>query len=503
MVLVHNLAANYLGQGWRVVMSLVFLPIYVNYLGIEAYGLIGMFALLLSWLALMDMGMKPALAREMARFTGGAHDSQSIWDLLRSIELVSIALASLLALAVWGGSGWLATDWVQPDKLSTDQVAGAFALMGVVTALSFVESLYSSSMAGLQRQVLQNIISSFFATIRGLGAVAILIWVSPSIKAFFLWQGCVSILSLAVSAAAVYHSLPGRTRRAQFSVEAIRGIWRYAAGMIGITFLSLLLTQVDKILLSKILSLKDFGFYALAGVVSGTLYTMITPVTGAFFPKFVELLAQKDEVAVRRAYHQAAQLIVVLMGSAAVVLAVYSSRVLQVWMGDAEVTQQVSPLLTVLAIGTLLNGLMWIPFQMLMAHGWTSLSLRMNGFAVLIVVPAIFYIVPQYGALGAAYIWVVLNGCCLVVGIDLMHRKILVGEKLTWYWRDVVVPLLTAGVTALLCSLLIPDLGKPLTEVLVIGTVSLTVLLATFFSAPRVRDPVLAFFIRSIKSYGD
>ena len=140
---------------------------------------------------------------------------------------------------------------------------------------------------------------------------------------------------------------------------------------------------------------------------------------------------------------------------------------------------------------------------MLMAHGWTSLSLRMNGFAVLIVVPAIFYIVPQYGALGAAYIWVVLNGCCLVVGIDLMHRKILVGEKLTWYWRDVVVPLLTAGVTALLCSLLIPDLGKPLTEVLVIGTVSLTVLLATFFSAPRVRDPVLAFFIRSIKSYGD
>ena len=67
-------------------MMLFFIPLYIKYLGIEAYGLIGIFALLQAWLALLDMGMTPTLSREMARFTGGAHDAQSIRDLLHVSE---------------------------------------------------------------------------------------------------------------------------------------------------------------------------------------------------------------------------------------------------------------------------------------------------------------------------------------------------------------------------------------------------------------------------------
>ena len=64
----RNVIANYLGQGWAAVMGLAFVPIYVSYLGMEAYGLVGLFALLQGWLALLDMGMTPTLGREMARF---------------------------------------------------------------------------------------------------------------------------------------------------------------------------------------------------------------------------------------------------------------------------------------------------------------------------------------------------------------------------------------------------------------------------------------------------
>src|SRR5450756_480199 len=89
----RNVLANYLGQGWRALMAIAFVPIYIKYLGIESYALIGIFTVLQAWLALLDIGMKPALAREMARFTAGAHSSQSIRDLLQSIEIVAIAIA--------------------------------------------------------------------------------------------------------------------------------------------------------------------------------------------------------------------------------------------------------------------------------------------------------------------------------------------------------------------------------------------------------------------------
>lgn len=40
----ENLIANYLGQGWTVLMSLAFVPVYIKYLGLESYGLIGLFS---------------------------------------------------------------------------------------------------------------------------------------------------------------------------------------------------------------------------------------------------------------------------------------------------------------------------------------------------------------------------------------------------------------------------------------------------------------------------
>ncbi|MHC4521753.1 MAG: polysaccharide biosynthesis protein, partial [Planctomycetota bacterium] len=89
-------------------MALAFIPLYIRYLGMEAYGLIGLFAMLQAWLTLLDMGMAPTLSREMARFGGGSHSVQSIRDLLRSIEIIALIIAGLIALGIWAASRWLA-----------------------------------------------------------------------------------------------------------------------------------------------------------------------------------------------------------------------------------------------------------------------------------------------------------------------------------------------------------------------------------------------------------
>lgn len=314
-MLKRNLIANYLGQGWTALMGLAFIPLYIKYLGIEAYGLIGLFALLQAWLSLLDMGMTPTLGREMARFTGGTHSAQSIRDLLRSIELITLGIAALIAGGIALGANWIATHWLQAEALPVEVVAQAFTVMGVVTALRFAESIYRSSIVGLQRQVLFNIVNSSMATLRGLGAVAILAWVSPTIQAFFLWQGLISIATLVILAATTYATLPRAERGGRFSLDALRRVWRFAGGMIGITFLALLLTQVDKILLSKLLTLSDYGYYTLAATVAAALYMLIGPITQAWYPRLCELHARDDQRALAETYHQGAQLVSVMAGS--------------------------------------------------------------------------------------------------------------------------------------------------------------------------------------------
>ncbi len=487
MSLKKNVLANYLGQAWSAIMSLAFVPLYIKYLGIEAYGLIGIFVMLQAWLSLLDMGMKPALMREMARFTGGGLDVQSVWHLLRSIEIIALGMAVLIGLGILSASAWLANNWVQPDQLPMNVVVQAFALMGLVVAVRFVENIYTNSIAGLQRQVLQNAVTIVMATLRGFGSVVVLVYVSPTIEAFFVWQGVVSLATAVVFMAVVYKILPRPPRAARFSVPALRKVWRFAAGMLSITFLALLLTQIDKIVLSQMLTLKVFGYYSLAAVVAGGLYIMTAPVAAAFYPRLTELVTRRDDLILREAYHLGAQLVTVLMGSAAVILIVFSERILLLWTADPELTRQVAPTMSVLALGTFLNCLMWIPYQLQLAHGWTSLSIRINTVAVVLLVPAILWVVPIYGAIGAAWVWVTLNTGYLVFGIYFMHRRLLPTEKWLWYRQDIVIPLSATIAAALLCRWVIPiGLGR-VSEFAVMIVGSGCVLIVAAVAAPLVR----------------
>jgi O-antigen/teichoic acid export membrane protein len=494
-----NIVANYLGRGWQVLMGVAFIPIYIRHLGVEAYGLIGIFALLQTWLRLLDMGMIPALGREMARFVGGAHDAQSIRDLLRSIEIVVVAVAVLVGLGIWAASGWLASDWLTAQKLPTETIARAFSIMGAVTALRFIQDIYTGSISGLQRQVLQNVIISTMATIRGVGAIGVLAWVSPTIDAFFIWQGLVSVLTLAVFCTAVYRTLPPCPRPAQFNYASLAAIWHFAAGIVALTFLGLLLTQIDKILLSRLLTLEAFGYYVLAGFLANSVYMLQGPIVAAVYPRFTELVAKHDNAGLRAIYHQSSQAVTIVIGAAAVMLIVFGREALMVWTGNAELTQRVAPIMSLLAAGTLLNGFTGIPYVVQLAHAWTKLQIITDIVAVCILVPAIFWAVPLYGAMGAAWIWLILNIGYLFISVSFMYRRILTAEKWRWYLVDLAVPLAAAAAAVLICHLLTPNSPGRIAEFGVLIVSFACALVAATLAAPAVRIWTIGYLRGKLK----
>jgi O-antigen/teichoic acid export membrane protein len=367
--------------------------------------------------------------------------------------------------------------------------------MGLVTALRFVEGVYRSSIVGLQRQVLFNTINGIMATVRGVGALGVLAWVSPTIEAFFIWQALVSIAIVGVLASATYSSLPRSERGGCFSKTALKEVWRFAGGMLGITFLALLLTQVDKILLSKLLSLKDFGYYTLAATVAGSLHLLIGPIIQAWYPRLCALYAAGDEKELIKSYHHGAQLISTIAGSAGMVLVFFSESLLHLWTQDEELVRHVAPLLRLLATGTLLNGLMWIPFQTQLAHGWTLLSIHAYVIAVLVIVPAILWVTPRYGALGASLIWVVLNAGNILIVVQFMYRRILKTEKWNWYIYDLLAPLSVAFLVSGSLRLILEDRDNPFIQLMILIGVSFLTVGSAALASEYVRKEVRGIFI--------
>ena len=461
-VLRRNTIANFAGQGWAALMSLAFVPLYIHYLGIEAYGVIGLYVLLQAWLVLLDLGMTPTLNREMARFTAGLHGPQEIRDLLRSLEMVAGTIAILVALAVAAAAAPIAHGWVRTDALDPETVAQAVAVMGLVMATHLLESLYRSSLIGLQRQVLYNVVFAATATLRGAGVVLVLAFWSATLQAFFLWQALASLVLLALLGAITYAVLPRGDRRARFSMLALRGIGRFAGGMVLITLLSLLLMQVDKLLLSTLLPLDEFGRYALATAVAGGLTVLSAPIGQAWFPRMSQLHAGDDSAAFASVFHKGAQLVSVLTGSAAIFLVFFAEPVLALWTGNAQLAAEVASLLSMLAIGNGLNALMWMPYYSQLAAGITMLTVKINVIAVLILVPAIIFVAPRYGAFGAAAIWATLNATYVLVASHFVFRRVLPGEIGAWYFRDLLLPLAPPAAIASLAAMFVPfgEIGR-------------------------------------------
>ena len=180
------------------------------------------------------------------------------------------------------------------------------------------------------------------------------------------------------------------------------------------------------------------------------------PISQAYYPHFSALLVQRDAEGLAHSYHKAAQLVSVIAGSLAFLLIAFGDHVVFLWTHDLALAQRISPLVSALALGTLLNGLLWIPHQMQLAHGITRLAVRTNLVAILVVLPALWWITPRYGALGAAWVWVALNTGYLIFNAHLMYRRILQAERRAWYLQDVGLPVLALAAVAAICHLWIP-----------------------------------------------
>jgi len=292
---------------------------------------------------------------------------------------------------------------------------------------------------------------------------------------------------------ALYRRVPITLRLANFSATALRSVWKFAGGMLVLAVLSLLLTQMDKLILSKLLSLEQFGYYSLAATVANLLYMVVMPISQAYYPHFSALLVQKDVEGLAHSYHKAAQLVSVVAGSLAFLLIAFGDHVVFLWTHDLALAQRISPLVSVLALGTLLNGLLWIPHQMLLAHGITRIAVRTNLVAILVVLPALWWITPRYGAWGAAWVWVALNSCFLMFNMQLMYRLILQSQRRTWYLQDVGLPVLALAVVAAICHS-----GFPRPSTVTSTFVTLAAALSALLAASSLSAPIVRAWLRSV-----
>jgi O-antigen/teichoic acid export membrane protein len=448
MSLSRNFIAGLANSAWSAMIGLAMVPLYIKYLGIESYGLIGFYVTTQALLQLLDMGLAPTINREVARHSASGNLKEA-GKLLHTLGVVYWSMAAGIALLIAGLAPLIAGHWLQAKHLSQLNIEHAVMLMGLVIACRWPIGLYQGALIGAQRLTVSSGINILMITIASLGAVAVLAFVSPTIEAFFIWQVTVGLVYVATMRWAVWRVI-GRLKNIQFDLDQLKSIWRFSAGVSGVSLTALVLTQIDKVILSNVLGLEEFGQYMLATVVVSGLYVLISPIFNVVYPKFSELVVTGDEEKLTNLYRLGTRMLATVLFPIAMVLVVFSNDLVHIWTGNPSLASSVAPIISILAIGTALHGVMYFPYALQLANGMTRLPLMINTILMIVLVPLIVAFALTYGALGGAMAWLTLHILYLFLGTWMTHRYLLKGVGGKWLLHDVGLPLLLSIFTGLI-----------------------------------------------------
>ena len=485
-----NASANFVGLGYTTLIGIVVLPLYLQFLGAEAFGLVGFFLVLQAWMQVFDLGMSPLLSRQTAQARGEDIGYLELRRLLRSLELIVAVVALLVVSAIAGGSMWISDNWLNVASLGTDKVANCIVLMSVIIGFRFFVSLYRSGVQGMENQVRLNVANILLVTLKFVGAFLLLKFLTREITHFFIYQLAVGALELSIMMTMFYRCIP-TTEKVGVAMywASLKPVLPFAGGMAYTAAIWVLMTQLDKLVLSNILPLSEYGYFSLVAVVAMGISQIGAPISHAILPRMTFLLSQGDEQGMVLLYRQSTQLMAVIILPLTAVVAFFSAELLFAWTGDRNAADWAGPVLFWFALG---NGILAIgafQFYLQFAHGKLKMHVIFNSIAAAVQIPLIIYAAYAYGVMAVAVTWFVLRLLSFVIWTPIVHRKFAHGIHWSWLLGDigpsfVMTSILLIVVTSL--SLPFEQMSRVIIIAALIGIGLLMLLCNTLVSrAPR------------------
>ncbi len=400
-MLIRNTAANLAGQLLYPLLALVLVPFYLRHLGLEGYGLVGLMALVVSLLGVFSRGLGSALQREIGHRVGSDADKH-LRRLLHSIEVLYWLMGAGLALGLAAIAVTIGPRWVQASELSSGTVVTCLVLLAIRVSVAFPHSVYQSALNGTERQVLGNTLNAGIALTSAFAGVASVL-MFRSVVAFYASEALTAAASVLVLRYFAFSVLPPAP--ATFDGGEIRALLGSSVALIWTNGIGLLLTNLDRLVVSAVLPMASLAVYTLA-VMGGRLVTLFySPFLQASFPRMCQVARRgSPEEQARDVLRNAAVLVVVAAGCG-LPLAAFAAEVLTVWIGDPALVRAAAPVMSVYVGASVMIAFASVFYQWQTATGRTGTAATFNGIALLWFPLLLWMLVARAGLMGAAMAW--------------------------------------------------------------------------------------------------
>ncbi|UXY14479.1 oligosaccharide flippase family protein [Chitiniphilus purpureus] len=436
-MLLKNVFANYAGQIFITAMGILIAPYYVSQLGVEAYGIVGFSIMLQGWFVLIDMGLSPTLGRASACFHAKQLGHHEMSTLFVTIERAFWLMGGLVFLGLVAASGRIGADWLKAEHLPFQTVQWSIGIIAAMLASRWLTSLYRGGLTGFELHIWINKFNFMFGILRYVLVIPLL-WIYPSILVFLFFQLLVSIIEAFSFRSKLLAQI--KPQAVDFSIDVLRSNLSFAGSLAFTTVVWLLVTQLDKFLLSGLMPLKEYGYFTLAISAAAGVQTALAPLQTVLQPRFNILFAQGERNAFLALYQLGVDVIMTIAIPLLCLLVFFSEGLLWIWTGKPDIVESASFYLRWYGVGNVFVAVLVLPYFLQFASGKMAYHLRVNIFYALIAIPALVLAAYSRQGHGTALVWAFGNGIMALLWPLFIHSKFLPEIKSYWFLRATWLP---------------------------------------------------------------
>lgn len=437
-----NIIANFIGKFWSVLSNFLFIPLYIHYLGFESYSIISFTLVIAGLMAVLDGGLTATLSREFARMDNTLADKIRIFKTAESSYFIIIGLCVTILYFL---SDVIAYKWLNLNNFNPDRVSYFIKIISFGIGFQMLLRFYMGGLLGLEKQIKANIYQISWGIVRN-GLVVVVILFVPRLEVFFIWQTLSTVTFAIVLKFTLNKSLTGSyvfDLMPRIEKVVLKNIWRFAGGMLLISLVASLNSQMDKLAISKLLSVESLGYYTLAVSLSMGIFIIVSPISVALLPRFTALYSKGKSMEASLLFSKINIYVVIIVFSIMANMSFFAKELIWIWTGKIELAEKTDRLMPIVALGYSMLALQIIPFNIAIANGSTKLNNLLGIISLFVTLPGYWLATKYYESIGAASVFCTVQILITLIYIYFIKKKFLREVQLkTLYFRQMLFPFL-------------------------------------------------------------
>ncbi len=402
-------------------------------------------------MSILDIGLSSSLSREASKAKCGELDLVDFRKYQAVVSLIFCSIALVVFLSGFLSASYIIGKWLE-TTLEDSIVLNSFYFMLLSILFRWFSGPFKSSLIGFGKQISVNIVNIVFCTARFPLSLIVLMLSNNNLEVFFLYQFIVSCLEFSTffvySKCSIFNGVKKERITKKYIVE-VRSKFKFAFSIAFTSIIWVLVTQLDKLLLSGKVELSSYGYFSMAVIVAGGINLLGTPLFQAIMPKMVEYTSKGDYSGLVKIYLKSTEILSFIVLPISIYMAFFSYEVVYIWSGSKLIADKVSDILFWYALG---NGFLALSsFTYYLQHSFGNLRYHIYGnlLMVSILFPSLIFAIDRFGALGAAITWFTQNAIYFFAFTLFIHKKLL--PHLHFRWLSSIFIYLVPTLIILIC----------------------------------------------------